>query len=329
MLLRPARAELGSSRCASGSRRRCGGRPAGPCRARLKCRMTCCWGAQARGDPVRGRWHGETLQWLGRRGRQRAQRDSGGRRASRRGARRMAARDPPARCPGSPRPGDRGLASGEPALSERECAAFAARDWLQGRQLRSPAVGRARGLRPTARCSSISARRRSPCGRSRRARVAASPPTVYLSGAMLLAININNTETKVGLFRGESLEATGGSRPRPRVRRTMGATLTSYLAQEGRSTRKSAPRRGVGSAARDPGTVRGGGASDDRAPAGGRRPLPASDYARRGGAAASGADRILNTLAAAQLFRRDTIVVDFGTATTFDCITADGHFWEA
>jgi BirA family biotin operon repressor/biotin-[acetyl-CoA-carboxylase] ligase len=41
-----------------------------------------------------------------------------------------------------------GLASGEPALSERECAAFAARDWLQGRQLRAPAAGRARGLRP-------------------------------------------------------------------------------------------------------------------------------------------------------------------------------------
>ena len=41
-----------------------------------------------------------------------------------------------------------GLASGEPALSERECTAFAARDWLQGRQLRSPAAGRARGLRP-------------------------------------------------------------------------------------------------------------------------------------------------------------------------------------
>jgi len=40
-----------------------------------------------------------------------------------------------------------GLASGEAALSERECAAFAARDWLQGRQLRSPAAGRARGLR--------------------------------------------------------------------------------------------------------------------------------------------------------------------------------------
>jgi type III pantothenate kinase len=39
-----------------------------------------------------------------------------------------------------------------------------------------------------------------------------------------------------------------------------------------------------------------------------------------------GADRIVNTLAAVRLFERDTIVVDFGTATTFDCITADGRF---
>jgi type III pantothenate kinase len=39
-----------------------------------------------------------------------------------------------------------------------------------------------------------------------------------------------------------------------------------------------------------------------------------------------GADRILNTLAASRLFRRDTIVVDLGTATTFDCITATGDF---
>jgi type III pantothenate kinase len=39
-----------------------------------------------------------------------------------------------------------------------------------------------------------------------------------------------------------------------------------------------------------------------------------------------GADRILNTLAASRLFARDAIVVDLGTATTFDCITADGVF---
>lgn len=39
-----------------------------------------------------------------------------------------------------------------------------------------------------------------------------------------------------------------------------------------------------------------------------------------------GADRIVNTLAASRLFARDAIVVDLGTATTFDCITADGVF---
>jgi BirA family biotin operon repressor/biotin-[acetyl-CoA-carboxylase] ligase len=39
------------------------------------------------------------------------------------------------------------ITSGGPLLSERECAAFAARDWLRGREIRSPATGRARGLR--------------------------------------------------------------------------------------------------------------------------------------------------------------------------------------
>lgn len=39
-----------------------------------------------------------------------------------------------------------------------------------------------------------------------------------------------------------------------------------------------------------------------------------------------GADRIINTLAASRLYRRDTIVVDLGTATTFDCITGRGVF---
>jgi type III pantothenate kinase len=39
-----------------------------------------------------------------------------------------------------------------------------------------------------------------------------------------------------------------------------------------------------------------------------------------------GADRIVNTLAASRMYHADTIVVDFGTATTYDCITADGVF---
>ena len=39
-----------------------------------------------------------------------------------------------------------------------------------------------------------------------------------------------------------------------------------------------------------------------------------------------GADRVANTLAASRLYKRDTIIVDLGTATTYDCITADGAF---
>jgi len=39
-----------------------------------------------------------------------------------------------------------------------------------------------------------------------------------------------------------------------------------------------------------------------------------------------GADRIVNTLAAMELYGRDTIAVDLGTATTFDCISGNGVF---
>lgn len=39
-----------------------------------------------------------------------------------------------------------------------------------------------------------------------------------------------------------------------------------------------------------------------------------------------GADRIINTLAASRIHRCDCVVVDLGTATTFDCITGDGRF---
>jgi type III pantothenate kinase len=39
-----------------------------------------------------------------------------------------------------------------------------------------------------------------------------------------------------------------------------------------------------------------------------------------------GADRIVNVLAAVELYPGDIIVVDFGTATTFDCITTETRF---
>lgn len=39
-----------------------------------------------------------------------------------------------------------------------------------------------------------------------------------------------------------------------------------------------------------------------------------------------GADRVANTLAVSQLLKRDAIVIDLGTATNYDCITASGIF---
>jgi type III pantothenate kinase len=39
-----------------------------------------------------------------------------------------------------------------------------------------------------------------------------------------------------------------------------------------------------------------------------------------------GADRVINTLAASRLYGVDCVVVDLGTATTYDCVTADGVF---
>ncbi|HEX4575279.1 MAG TPA: type III pantothenate kinase [Gemmatimonadales bacterium] len=145
---------------------------------------------------------------------------------------------------------------------------------------------------------------------------------------MLLAININNTETKVGLFRGDSLEAHWRLTTTPqRTPDEWAATLTAYLAQAGRSTQEV---RAAVVASVVPPVTQGVCEAVERATTvvprivDGHSALPitlAVDEPLQ-----VGADRILNTLAAATLFHRDTIVVDFGTATTFDCITSDGRF---
>jgi type III pantothenate kinase len=145
---------------------------------------------------------------------------------------------------------------------------------------------------------------------------------------MLLAININNTETKVGLFRGESLESHWRLTTMPsRTPDEWAVTLTSYLLLAGRSTQEV---RAAIVASVVPPVTRGLCEAVERATT--IRPVVVD-----GGVKLPitldvdeplqvGADRILNTLAASQLFHRDTIVVDFGTATTFDCITHDGRF---
>jgi type III pantothenate kinase len=145
---------------------------------------------------------------------------------------------------------------------------------------------------------------------------------------MLLALNVNNTETKVGLFRGQSLEAHWRlTTMPPRTPDEWAAALTSYLTQAGRSTQEV---RAAIVASVVPQVTQALCEAIELATTvaprvvDGRSALPIRLDVDE--PLTVGADRILNTLAASQLWGRDTIVVDFGTATTFDCITGDGRF---
>lgn len=146
--------------------------------------------------------------------------------------------------------------------------------------------------------------------------------------AMLLAIDVGNTETTVGLFGGDRLEQHWrlATRP-PRTPDEWASLLTAFLTQAGRSTQEV---RAAAVASVVPPSTQAMVDAVHRATTvrplvvDARSPLPMRLDVDE--PLTVGADRVLNTLAAAHRFKQDTIVVDFGTATTFDCITADARF---
>lgn len=145
---------------------------------------------------------------------------------------------------------------------------------------------------------------------------------------MLLALDVGNTETTLGLFLRDRLEASWRLTTTPlRTPDEWAAAITVYLTQAGRSTQEA---RAAIVASVVPQVTQS--LCEGVALATTVRPLVVDARAKLpivldvDEPLTVGADRIVNTLAATQLFERDTIVVDFGTATTFDCITADGRF---
>ncbi|HEX9691137.1 MAG TPA: type III pantothenate kinase [Gemmatimonadales bacterium] len=145
---------------------------------------------------------------------------------------------------------------------------------------------------------------------------------------MLLAVDVGNTEITVGLFRDTRVAARW--RLTTVERRTpdeWGALLTSYLGQAGISTQevRAAVEASVAPATTVP-------LAEGVERAFGIRPVsigPESNLAVTldvDEPHSVGADRVVNALAAIELYARDTIVVDFGTATSFDCVTADRRF---
>jgi type III pantothenate kinase len=145
---------------------------------------------------------------------------------------------------------------------------------------------------------------------------------------MLLTLDIGNTEITAGLFEADALQAHWRLTTNPdRTPDEWGSAMGGFLIQAGHSPNEiravclasvapAVTQSVVEGVARSTGCT--GVAVDSRSP------LPVRLEVDE--PLSVGADRIVNVLAAVELYRSDTIVVDFGTATTFDCITADGRF---
>ncbi len=144
--------------------------------------------------------------------------------------------------------------------------------------------------------------------------------------AMLLALDIGNTNLTAGLFRAGALLATRRAATVPSATpdelevllegllRLDGLTLAdtdaivvaSVVPAVTAAVEAVAERRGRPVVVAEAGTV----------------PIPI----RVDRPSDVGADRLVNALAAARLHGTPAVVVDFGTATTFDCVATDGAF---
>jgi type III pantothenate kinase len=145
---------------------------------------------------------------------------------------------------------------------------------------------------------------------------------------MLLALDVGNTEITTGLFTGNDLQAHWRLTTNPdRTPDEWGSALAGFLLQAGHSPNEV---RAVCLASVAPAVTQSlvqaianiTGCTGILIDA--RSPLPVTLDVDE--PLTVGADRIVNVLAAVDLFKADSVVVDFGTATTFDCVTGDARF---
>ncbi|HEY7611656.1 MAG TPA: type III pantothenate kinase [Gemmatimonadales bacterium] len=145
---------------------------------------------------------------------------------------------------------------------------------------------------------------------------------------MLLTLDIGNTEITVGLFQAAALEAHWRLTTNPeRTPDEWAAAIGGFLIHAGHSPNEVTAVCLASVAPTVTQSLVEGLATITRRPAvavDARSPLPVRLDVDE--PLTVGADRIVNVLAAVERYRADTIVVDFGTATTFDCITADSRF---
>ena len=146
---------------------------------------------------------------------------------------------------------------------------------------------------------------------------------------MILVCDVGNTETTLGLYDGDSLAAHWRIMTDvPRTADEFGLLLRQLLIDEGINPTRVTGACIASVVPRITGPLNAACAAwlKDKPVhlVDGRSKLPIKLDVEE--PLTVGADRIVNTLAASRLYQRDAIVVDLGTATTFDCITADGVF---
>ena len=146
---------------------------------------------------------------------------------------------------------------------------------------------------------------------------------------MQLVVDVGNTETVVGLVRGtrELVAHWRVSSSVPRTADEMTALIRAFLT--GDAIDEQEIRRGVVASVVPSvnhvwGRTLAAIVNGEVITVGPSSPLPIKLDVEE--PMSVGADRIVNTLAAREMYHKDTIAVDLGTATTFDCITGDGVF---
>jgi type III pantothenate kinase len=143
---------------------------------------------------------------------------------------------------------------------------------------------------------------------------------------MLLALDIGNSNVTLGLFRAGALMTTRRAATAPRATADeLEALLETLLRLDGLSLADTDAIAAASVVPAVTGALETVAERRDRPlVVAGAGTVPIPIRVDRPGEV--GADRLVNALAAARLYGTPAVVVDFGTATTFDCVASDGAY---
>ncbi len=154
----------------------------------------------------------------------------------------------------------------------------------------------------------------------------AEAPTARIIATMLLALDVGNTNITLGLFKAGILVATRRAATNPRASADeFEALLDALLRLDDASLADVSAIAAASVVPAMTAAIEAVAARRERSlllASAGTVPLAV----RVDRPQEVGADRLMNALAAGRIYGTPAIVVDFGTATTLDCVAADGAY---